>query len=437
MNAPQSQADFQKVLVDGVGRFGQVSARNFKNMFGVQIQEGTATLGTPGIDESGRMFVSILFTGTIYGEYIFALEETTASKILGHQLQGKSPAELQALREDIGQTFSEILNITVGECIQNLGSTYDKLTITAPRVLWGHLAYPRVHNSRMKLMSEHGAIEVFLYVDRMKLDVASSYQEALQSLGVAHQELQNAMRTLQNQQCVLVQTEKMASLGVMAAGLAHEINTPLATISLVSEQIKETLEVPAQQTASQMLDVIERTVQHISKITHGLRLFSRGGQNEPTAVHSFNEVVKNSLVLCKTYLEDKQIKLTQNEIPASLTCECRPSQLAQVILNLVRNSADAIEKLSDKWINLDVRDDADWIELRMTDAGSGIPADKRSKIFDPFYTTKDVGKGTGLGLSISKGLIDDHGGDLFIDEKSPNTCFVMRIPKKQKKTVAA
>lgn len=429
--------NFQKILVDGVGRFGKTSARIMKDLFGMEFQEGASHMGPTGIDGASRMFISVLFTGTIYGEYILALDEKVAAKIVGHDLNGKSEKEIMALRVEIGQAFAEVLNIAVGECITDLGNVYEKLTITSPRVLWGHMAYPRVHNSRMQLECTHGSLEVFLYVDRMKLDVASSYRDALDSLGLAHSELQNAMRRLQDQQTVLVQTEKMASLGVMAAGIAHEINTPLATISLVSEQLKDAFAEPESTSSlNHMLDVIEKTVFHISQITNGLRMFSRGGQNEPMATHPFSEVIKNSMLLCKTYLSDKQVKLVVGEVPPSLTCECRVSQIAQVMLNLVRNASDAIEKLDSKWIKIDVEEIDSRIEIRVTDSGRGIPEALRAKIFDPFFSTKDIGKGTGLGLSISQGLLRDHGGEILIDVGNPNTCFVIRLPQKQKMKLA-
>ena len=114
-----------------------------------------------------------------------------------------------------------------------------------------------------------------------------------------------------------------------------------------------------------------------------------------------------------------------------MTLAARSVHIAQVLLNLLHNASDAVSGTPDPWIWLEVIERNESVELRITDSGKGIPLLIQEKIFQPFFTTKDVGTGTGLGLSISMGIIRDHGGQLEIDNNCPNTCFVIRLPKWQ------
>ena len=102
--------------------------------------------------------------------------------------------------------------------------------------------------------------------------------------------------------------------------------------------------------------------------------------------------------------------------------------MSQVILNLLNNAFDAIENKDEKWVEVQTLQNKNWVEIRVSDCGHGIPKEIQDKILQPFFTTKEVGKGTGLGLSISKGIIESHGGDLTIDNEAKNTTFVARIP---------
>lgn len=119
------------------------------------------------------------------------------------------------------------------------------------------------------------------------------------------------------------------------------------------------------------------------------------------------------------------------EVREGLEVECRPTQISQVILNLLNNAHDAIGSLEEKWVMVSVTEIENDIEIRVTDSGSGIPEHVRMKIMEPFFTTKPVGKGTGLGLSVSLGILKAHRGSLVVDTESKNTCFVLRFPRLQ------
>ena len=125
---------------------------------------------------------------------------------------------------------------------------------------------------------------------------------------------------------------------------------------------------------------------------------------------------------------DHNIILKVSEIP-QVTVLAREAQLAQVLLNLLNNSFDAVEEITNKWVSIDVIDKDKKFQIRVTDSGAGIPSEILDKVMYPFFTTKEVGKGTGLGLSISKGIVEEHKGRIFIDPSMQNTCFVIEFDK--------
>jgi len=376
-----------------------------------------------------KVVVSIMFTGMVYGEYILAIDEAIAAKMVDPGLK----VGTQESRELITETFSEILNIIVGESIVEIANVFKKLTITAPKVIFGGITYPKVKAARVALDSGDGAMECFLYVDRMKLDIADSYKDAMSSLVRANNELRSAMTKLQEQQNIVLQAEKMGALGTMAAGVAHEINSPLATISLLGSQLKDLVDNPAQIVRADFvlaLDTIEETVQRISKITNSLRTFANGLRGETYGQHSVKSILDNAVTLTEEHCLQKQVKLIRNNF-SDLVVECKPIEICQVLVNIINNCCDAVEQLPDRWIKIEVNDSSDGVEIRILDSGRKIPEDVQKKMFDPFFTTKAIGKGSGLGLSVAKGIVDAHFGSLKFEPNHAHTCFVLRLPKKR------
>ena len=123
-----------------------------------------------------------------------------------------------------------------------------------------------------------------------------------------------------------------------------------------------------------------------------------------------------------------EFAFSADPIDETLVFQGRGTEISQVLVNLLNNADDAISKMPEKWIKLSVQNRSDWLEIRVTDSGHGIPPGDQKKLFQPFFTTKEIGKGTGLGLSISHGIVKNHGGELTLDTTSPNTCFVVRLP---------
>jgi PAS domain S-box-containing protein len=228
-------------------------------------------------------------------------------------------------------------------------------------------------------------------------------------------------------------TSRMAVLGEMAGGIAHEINNPLAIISGYSERLKRLLSRGqlTEEAVNKVVTNIDQTVDRITFIIKGLKAFARDGDNDPFLPNFVNKIVKDTLPFAEGKLAKNQTFLKQEPISDSIIIECRPVQISQVILNLINNACDAIQNLEERWVEVRVDELETEVNIKITDSGGGIPKHIAEKIMQPFFTTKEVGKGTGLGLSISKSIIEGHGGVFYLDDKCPNTRFVLRLPKSQ------
>ncbi len=230
----------------------------------------------------------------------------------------------------------------------------------------------------------------------------------------------------------LVLSSKMASLGEMAGGVAHEINNPLAIIRGKASflmKLEAAGEVNQENLRGSLQKIVE-TADRIAKIVSGLRSFSRNAEKDPWQYVQLDQIVSDTLSLCAERFKHHGIELRVDAVP-NLLLECRATQVSQVLLNLLNNAHDAIEKSGDRWVHLSFIPTADKIQMCVTDSGNGIPPAVADKLMMPFFTTKEVGKGTGLGLSISRGIVEDHGGTLSLDRACRNTRFVMDLPLRQ------
>ena len=243
----------------------------------------------------------------------------------------------------------------------------------------------------------------------------------------------NAEQTIAEQRLKMVSSSRLSSLGVLASGVAHEINNPLAVISIGVEQLNALLS----QTAPDLLAVsetgqkIRRNVSRIERIIRGMRNLSRDGSDEPFAIKPLRDMIEEILELCRARFELRGIELIVDEIPGDLAVECQGTMLTQVLMNLLNNAYDAVEDAEVKWVRIgfDIADAE--VFVGVCDSGPGVPEQYREKIMEPFFTTKTVGRGTGLGLSISKAIAESQHGELFLDTDSPHTRFVLRVPRTQ------
>jgi PAS domain S-box-containing protein len=229
---------------------------------------------------------------------------------------------------------------------------------------------------------------------------------------------------------------RMAALGEMASGIAHEINNPLSIIIMKVSQLvrKYQSNILGEEDLEEGLSKIATTAQRIGKVVKGLSSISRNSQNDPMTKIKLAAVIEDTLQLCRERFNSHLVKLDADlsDIDVDLEIEGRTSQIMQVLLNLLNNAFDATTLLSDKWISLQVIPGESGVVIMVTDSGPGIPDQLLGKIMQPFFTTKESGRGTGLGLSISKGIIDEHQGQFYYQKNSSHTCFVIELPYSQK-----
>ncbi len=235
----------------------------------------------------------------------------------------------------------------------------------------------------------------------------------------------------------LLQASKMAAIGELAAGVAHEINNPVGIISGTAEQLQFLMEHysenPEQlsERLSKHVDTIREQAARCKKITQGLLNFARKSEIRTTEVNLTKLIGETvALVENRALSEGKKVEV---QLPSGLPeLDADPHQLEQVFLNLVNNGLDAVDANGTVTIRARAKDN--WVVIEFIDDGPGISEQNLEKIFDPFFTTKPIGKGTGLGLSICFGIIQRMNGTISADSKpGAGTTFMVRLPLRQKK----
>ncbi|WP_339675808.1 ATP-binding protein [uncultured Zhongshania sp.] len=271
----------------------------------------------------------------------------------------------------------------------------------------------------------------FSTLDSLNSELQNANVNLEQIVDKRTQALSKALDDLKMQQGQLIQSEKMASLGQMVAGVAHEINTPLGYASSNVEIVRETMqamdgEVDAESILEfdTLLADTEYGLKQIAELVMSLKDFSRVDRSQ-SQLFDLNEGIETALKICNSQLKDG-VKVTRMfaDLPE---ISCAPSQLNQVFLNLITNAAQAMDGKGQICIRTSVVDDN--VEVAISDSGSGMDEETRAHIFEPFFTTKPVGKGTGLGLSIVFRIIEDHGGTIRVEsELGKGTEFFIRLP---------
>lgn len=226
----------------------------------------------------------------------------------------------------------------------------------------------------------------------------------------------------------LIDAEKLASLGRMAAGIAHELNSPLTGIVTFAHLMRKRVPQENKDDAED-LDVIIEQANRCSKIIKGLLGFARKGAQEKIQI-SVNDLLEGTIAMVRNQARFHNIilKIELKPLPP-LTID--PNQFQQVFLNLLSNAADALNEVGVITIATRTasRDSREFVEIDFADNGPGIPPEHIGKIFEPFFTTKPVGQGTGLGLPISYGIVKRHGGDILVEsEVGKGTTFTIRLP---------
>lgn len=247
-------------------------------------------------------------------------------------------------------------------------------------------------------------------------------------------EQKNAHEEAERHRAALVHSEKMASVGELAAGIAHELGNPLATIRGRMEFLKMQIHAgnAGHDVTLKTVDTVEQLCDRMAGIIRGMKSLSRDGAGDPFQKVSLGRLIKDVLGFTWEGFKIHDIKMHADEVDDRLTIWCQETQISQVFVNLINNAKDAIRPLDERWIKIEVLDRGQNVEIAVTDSGKGIPKEIQEKVMLPFFTTKPMGEGTGLGLSVSTSIIENHGGTIKVDPSSPNTRFVLTLPKERR-----
>jgi len=265
----------------------------------------------------------------------------------------------------------------------------------------------------------------------LPIDSNDEIGELARSFEDMHHQLKDKEKELILSQGRVHYSSKMASLGKMAASMAHEINTPIQTINLVAERVQRQLKKNmSHEEINSSMDKILNSVNKVSDIIDSLRKVSRDSSADPFANVEIKTLMEDSVNMTKERFKVNNIafEIKYHDISQNTRIQCQSLQISQVIINLINNAYDAIEKLDEKWITIDIYQIPEKLQISITDSGEGISDEIIDKIFEPLYTSKEIGKGTGLGLSISRDIVVNHHGVLYVDKVSKNTRFVIELP---------
>lgn len=279
-----------------------------------------------------------------------------------------------------------------------------------------------------KLEKLSGVIHNIIKTGNLNEKVPDMGNDEFGKLGAAFNAMTNEIDKLKSN---AIYNEKMVSLGEMSGGIAHEINNPISiinvSVNLMKLMIQKNILEP--QYFIKQTDIISETVTRISHIITGLKNISRDTSKEGFAPCSFKEIIEDALGVCseKFKVNGVSIKINLDDTIYQTQIDCLRVQMSQVFINLLTNSFDAIANTHSPWVEISALKSQNTLSLIIKDSGLGIPREIQEKIFQPFFTTKEIGKGSGLGLSLCNSIIQRHSGTISINNESLNTCFVIKF----------
>ncbi len=302
--------------------------------------------------------------------------------------------------------------------------------------LLGALAVGRKLTGERLVAEDRELLRTLANQSAIAIENSKAYDEIAELNATLETRVEERTRELRETQEQLVQSEKMASLGQLVAGVAHELNNPIgfvhANLKLLDEYICKL--VSAQQDGGdteRLRQAIEKLLarsregtQRVKQIVLDLRTFSRMDQAELQEVDLHQEIDRTLSLMDPRIKDGIRVVKDYETLPR---VRCYVGQLNQVFLNLLMNACDALGRRGT--IRIETRAEAGGVVLRFSDDGPGIPAEIQRRIFDPFFTTKPVGQGTGLGLSLSHGIVERHGGHINVaSEVGRGTTFSVHLP---------
>jgi C4-dicarboxylate-specific signal transduction histidine kinase len=244
------------------------------------------------------------------------------------------------------------------------------------------------------------------------------------------QEMEQREQELREKQEQLVQAGKLATLGELTTGVAHELNNPLNNIGLFIGNVLDQVRLGSFDDED-VIEELENAMEQVRKATAIISHLRTFGRAAPVSLEpvDIDEVIERSLLLMQEQLRLRGIEVELDLSPDELIVFGNGIQLEQVFINLLTNARDALDESRGKTIRIATSCDSHWIRIRFSDTGPGIPRELEQRIFDPFFTTKEVGTGTGLGLSITYSIVKEHRGNIGVEPRRRRGAnFLIELP---------
>jgi signal transduction histidine kinase len=374
--------------------------------------------------------------GAHSNRYVIAIAQAMFSSILIHLTGGRIETHFHVFGSlaflALYRDWRVLLTATILTAVDHL----------ARGIFWPESVYGIVMASPWRAL-EHAAWVMFedavlLYsmrqVNAVFMDSAVKQVQLQEMDGT---KLKQAMSDVSQRDTALMASGKMAELGEMAGAISHELNNNLTLIGMLASEGSDAVRDNNMEQANMasILQKIEKTTDRMSKIIRGLGAFVRDGSQDPNKTVKVSDLIADTISFCSSRFKNSEVELRFDKKGDGLNFEVNETEISQVILNLLNNAHDAVVVMQKKWVDISVSGDDTFVEIRITDSGNGISEDVRNRIFNPFFTTKGVGKGTGIGLSISSKICSAHNGNLYLDTGAPNTCFVIKIPRRAQSAV--
>lgn len=409
---------------------------SFKNNLYTNLSKTAAKIGSSeDADVNLRELIEGIFK-SVDVEFICAFKKDTSKESLYHLTKHQCCKNKESFKALINK--SSTLDLNTDQILSNvhLGESisWNILNVNFSTPGRGFDAFKAGCNSVVLLPVFYANSMLYfieIYFSKEKKDqVLFAYFELCQKYFESIIE-RNQLRSIERDKIAKeTQNSKLISLGEMSAGIAHEINNPLAIIQGKAQTLLTHLSNlnTLDEKAKVKIDNIIQTCSRISKIINGLKAFSRNASLDKFENYSIHKLMGDVELLCENRIRQFGIKFKLLYPENDLTLCCRPVQITQILINLLNNSIDEISEKSNPWIDLKIEKHGDYIVFTLTDSGNGIPLEVAEKIMNPFFTTKEPGKGTGIGLSISYAIALDHQGTLRYVPDQANTQFELKIP---------
>jgi two-component system, NtrC family, sensor kinase len=358
------------------------------------------------------------------GQQVLGVLDTNLSLVAADTQLG------QASRRMLAYTLIALLDISLLSWLfvwRLVGQPLRHLKDGTKELADGNLGY------QLKVESRDEVGELATSFNRMSLQLCAANEEIVAWAKTLEERVDQKTRELKRAHEHVLHVEKMATIGKMAAVVAHEINNPLSGILTYAKLLRRWIErgeveTSKRQDAEQCLDLIADESRRCGDLVKNLLTFSR---TAPMNVQTtdLNSVVDRSVRLIAHQLKLNGVEL-HPDLPQDLPrIQCDPGQIEQVVLALVMNAIDAMPHGGNLWLSTRLRADSSEVEIRVRDDGSGIPPDVLPQIFEPFLTTKETGKSVGLGLAVSQNIVEGHRGRIEVEsEPGKGTTFTVTLP---------